>query len=301
MVLFPNTKKITLVDYKEIEQFISKFPPYNDFEFTSLWTYNTSNRNTYTFLNDNLVIKIQDFVSGEFFYSFLGTNKVKDTIDILLKKSHEENIVESLYLVPEICIKSEPNLSNFYSVNEDPNSFDYILSVSELSALSGSAYHDKRYMVNKFLKTYPHHQAVMLDLNLKLVQDSMIGLFYKWEKQSSKTRTETQIELTALNKLFDLTKLNKITGIGVIVNNELVGFSTYNIVQEKYAIISFEKGDYSFSGIYEYLKYQTARQLNNLGCEYINYEQDLGIPGLRNAKKSWNPKFYLKKYIIKSM
>ena len=65
-----------------------------------------------------------------------------------------------------------------------------------------------------------------------------------------------------------------------------------------YGIIHFEKAAVSYVGTSHFLKQQTAIDLQNQGCKYINYEQDLGLPGLRKAKAMCLPIAYLKKYSV---
>jgi len=296
--VFPNFKKIEIGDKDVIEKFTNKFQPYNDFELMSLWTYNKGDRNTFSILHDNLVVKIQDFITGKFYYSFIGTNNVKDVAEKLIQKSKEENLGNKLYLVPEISIKSSPDLEKYFLIKEDPDSFDYILSVNELAELRGNRYHDKRNMVKRFKKLYPDHYARPLDLTKEKTRKDIEDLFLFWGQKKGKTKTETEIELIAIKRVFDLVNVLKVTGIGIYLQGRLIGFSIYHPVQSNFAILSFEKADSSYRGIYEYVNYCAASHLKTLGCKYINYEQDLGIPGLKKAKMLWRPVFFLKKYIV---
>lgn len=298
--VFPHFKTFELDDRVFIEEFTKQFPPYNDFEFTSLWTYNTADKNAFSVLNNNLVIKIQDFITGDFFYSFLGTNETKNTITKLLKKSKEDNYAK-LYLVPEINFQSLAKLQELFSIKEDRDSFDYIISVDETANLEGSKYSTRRNHINKFKKNYPNHTIEMIDLTRKEIKQDIIKLFFLWEKQKGKNRNETVIELTAIEKFLDLVHTVPIQGLGIYIQGELIGFSTYHIVQDSYAILSFIKGNTSYIGIYEYLYQEIAKQLKKLGVKYLNYEQDLGIPGLRKAKLLWHPVFFLKKYTIEEL
>jgi hypothetical protein len=297
--VFPNFKKIEIDDKDVIEKFTNKFQPYNDFELMSLWTYNKGDRNAFSILHDNLVVKIQDFITGKFFYSFIGTNNAKDVVEKLIQKSKEENLGNKLYLIPEVSIKSSPDLEKYFLIKEDPDSFDYILSVNELAELRGNKYHDKRNMVNRFKKLYPDHYVKPLELTQEKTRKDIKDLFLFWEQKKGKKRIETEIELIAIKRVFDLVNVLRVTGIGIYLKNILIGFSIYHPVQNNYAILSFEKADSSCKGVYEYVNYCAANHLKTLGCIYINYEQDLGIPGLKKAKTLWRPVFFLKKYIIK--
>jgi uncharacterized protein len=295
---FPNFKKIEITDKAVIENFTRQFPPYNDFDFMSLWTYNTDNKNAFSILNDNLVIKIQDFITGELFYSFIGKNNIDATISTLLMKSEEDNFGPELKLIPEINLQSSPDLEKNFFIKEDPDNFDYILSVEELASLKGNKYYDKRNLVNRFKKLYPNHSIMRLDLTNKKTEQAVKELFFLWEQQKDKSRIETQIELTAIERLFDLTNVLKVMGTGVYIHDRLIGFCTYHVAQDNFAIFGFEKGDISYEGIYAYLNHQAAIHLETLGSSYINFEQDLGIPGLHKAKQLWRPVKYLKKFKV---
>ncbi|MEO6508589.1 MAG: phosphatidylglycerol lysyltransferase domain-containing protein [Patescibacteria group bacterium] len=294
---FPEFIKIDLTHIEEIASYTSKFPPYNDFEFLSLWTYNSQEQNAASILNGNLVVKMQDFTTSDFFYSFLGSNHVKETITTLLAKSKEAGL-GALRLVPEANLLNTSDLENYFKIEEDPDSFDYILSVADIAELTGSKYHDKRNLVKKFKKLHPTHSIELLDLREEKTRQHILDLFTRWEKYKGKDKTDTDTELQAIKRLFDVVDLLHLKGIGIYVDGVLVGFSTYHTVHDNFAILSFQKGDTSYPGIYEYLNHESAKHLRTLGSTHINYEQDLGIAGLRKAKQLWRPVTFHKKYTI---
>ena len=80
-------------------------------------------------------------------------------------------------------------------------------------------------------------------------------------------------------------------------NEELVGFVIFEVIGN-YSILHFEKCDTRITGLGYFIKYQTINILKDLGVKTLNYEQDLGILGLRQAKISMNPDTYLKKFSI---
>lgn len=296
---FPIFKKLTLSDKNEIETFVKQYPPYSDYNFVSLWSYNTKGSIEISMLNENLVIKFLDYFGVKHFYSFLGNKKTEETIDTLLTHSKNNNIAKELILIPEINLSSNKRVFENFLITKDQNNFDYILSVNDISKLIGNKFGAKRNFVNRFLKNYP--EAIVDNFNImdSKLQNQVEELFCTWEKQADKNRSETENELTAIQRLLKSASNFDLTCTGIFIKNQLIAFSINEIFKDNYAIIHFEKADTSYTGIFQYLKQQSAKHLDKLGCKYINYEQDLGIPGIRKAKKSWQPIDYLKKYIIK--
>ena len=63
-----------------------------------------------------------------------------------------------------------------------------------------------------------------------------------------------------------------------------------------YAMAHFAKADVRFKGVYAYLHQAEAQSLQAMRCRLVNWEQDLGIPSLRDSKRQWRPVRFLKKY-----
>lgn len=293
---FPKFEKLKLSHKYIVEQIICRYNPYSDYNFTSLWTYDTQEQIELTLLNDNLVIRFQDYITNKPFYSFIGKKKSLKTIDILLSHSLKRGYKAELKLMPEEII--DQSLHTHFKIIEDHDNHDYILSAVELSDLKGKKYYDKRNLVNRFKKKYPNYVVRKINLTQKSIQTEIIELFLLWEKQAKRDQKDTENELKAINRLLAHAHTFHILGIGIYNSNQLVGFATYELTHKKYGIISFEKGNRHFDGIYSVLNHEVAKDLLKKGFVHINYEQDLGIDGLKKAKTLWRPIHFLKKYRI---
>ena len=77
-----------------------------------------------------------------------------------------------------------------------------------------------------------------------------------------------------------------------------MAFTIDELLDDEYAIRHFMKADTSYKGIYSYIVSESAKILLESGKKYLNIEQDLGLANLRQAKKSYRPVQFLKKYTV---
>ena len=89
---FPQFKNLELTDKKEVEKITGKYPPYSDFNFVSMWSWDIKGEMRLSILNGNLVVRFTDYITGNPFYSFLGNNEVNDTVEKLLELSKKEGL-----------------------------------------------------------------------------------------------------------------------------------------------------------------------------------------------------------------
>lgn len=295
---FPKFKKLSLEDNKEITYFIKEFPPYSDFNFVSLWSYDTKNEVEVSFLNGNLVVKFTDYINSEPFYSFLGNNDVEPTIESLLDLSKKNKIEPILKMIPETVILSDPNLKVKFSIKEDRDNFDYILSIPKVSKLEGNRYEHKRWRFNQFHKHNNGYRVSKINLRDKNMQSKLIDLFLRWETNQSNKNKEMELEFIAFLRLLKNADKFDLVSIGIFKENKLIAFSINEIVHDNFAQGQFAKFDSSYKGIFESMHKFTAMELFKSDCLFFNLEQDLGVSSLREAKESWHPINFLKKYKI---
>jgi len=294
---FPNFKKLELTDRKDVENFTSKFPPYSDFNFVSLWSWNIKDEMRLSILNDNLVVHFTDYLTGKLFYSFLGNNDVNGTVEKLMEISKQEGIELKLKLVPEDSIKGLD--LNKFKAEEDRDNFDYIYSTEKLTKMSGSEHSNSRRLVRNFLKK--NNEIMVENLDLMVIKNRMevLKLDYSW-KVNKELNFNNENEEKALIRLLNSAESLSLTNIGVFIDGELVAFTINEKLNDNYVISLFAKFNTIYRGSYLYSMKATAEKLLKEKYKYVNCEQDLGLSGLRFSKEALRPVFYLKKYKIKS-
>lgn len=294
---YPKFKKLGIEDKDGVESFTKLFPPYSDFSFLSLFTYNTSGTTEFAFYNDDLIVKFEDYLSGETFYSILGKNKVKETIALLLAMPGTEK--KALSMVPYTTIAADKQVGKAFKVAEERDHFDYIIDAKDISELSPEKLPKKHRVVQNFRSKYPAVTAKRLDLKDEKTKQAIIELFHVWATKAKKTEDQTSTELTAIIRMLDqVADFPELYAIGLYDKDILVAFNSFDLVGNDYAISSFQKADRDYEGIYALLTHEAAKRIIELGCKYINFEQDLGFEGLRNSKTSWHPVKFLKKYTV---
>jgi len=172
---------------------------------------------------------------------------------------------------------------------EDRDNFDYLYLRQDLATLEGKKYHKKRNHVNAFLNNYEYEER-------KFCSESF-GDAYKildtWHAERG--RDDDYIaSKEALDKCADL----ELCGYIVYANGKPAGYTMGESLQKgKTFVVHIEKAISEFKGIYQFINMGFAAMLP-AHYLYINREQDLGNPGLRQAKMTYLPSGFVKKYRI---
>lgn len=292
-------QKINLDAKESIEKYVHKFQPYSDFNYLSLYTYNTNDAAEYCFLNGNLVIKFEDYITGEAFYSILGRKRLNKSIETLINNAKQEKLQPVLKLVPEETIKHGRKLHEKWQIEEDKNNFDYIVSSKEIAEEHEVRLPKKKKIIDEFKANYPNLKVQKIDLTNRIEQQKILDLFDQWATHDGHLAGDAMNERKALARLLEAARnFDKLYALGIYEDDKLVAFNTYDLATPEHGTSSFQKADRNYDGIYAMLTHEMAKDLHSLGCKYINFEQDLGIEGLRASKKSWHPVSMLKKYTI---
>jgi len=181
------------------------------------------------------------------------------------------------------------------TVAEEPERADYVHVADELRELPGGAFRQKRQHVEQFWKAFP--DAEVLELDEALLQ-SCARFCREWLQAHPRSelpglRREVDV---AVRMLENCTWLG-LKGIALAARGRVLGFALGEALNAETFLERVEKAEGRVPGAYQAVCQQFALRAA-AGYRWINREQDLGIPGLRKAKRSYNPHHMVRKYRI---
>lgn len=290
---FPNFKKLEFSDREEIQSFTKKFPPYSDFNFYSMWSWNTEDKFQWCYLNGNLVINLTDYITGQPFFSFMGINKVEDTADEIIKHASKNKANQTIRLVPEEVIEAFSDEK--FNIVEDRDNFDYLILVENIVSYPGTKFSAKRNYVKRF-ENNQRSVVKEIDSSDPKNADMVIDLYKDWGE--SKKGKKNESEENAIKRLINVAN-SQLVQLGVFDKGYLIGFWVIENAGNGYGVSHFQKANAEkYIGIYPYLMKKGGELMLKREVKLLNLEQDLGLEGLRRAKSDYKPVKFLKKYEI---
>jgi len=173
---------------------------------------------------------------------------------------------------------------------EDRNNFDYLYFRNDLAELPGKKFHKKKNLINQFLKAYPEHEQRQMSANLV---PAAIEILDTW-RQNSVLRNDG--DYLAAKEALDLYDFFALRGSIFFVSGKPAAYCLgESIARGRIFAIHFEKGIDEYKGIYQFINKEFASTLPRF-FTWINREQDLGDEGLRQAKMTYRPCGFVRKY-----
>lgn len=295
---FPHFEPIKTTSKKAVNFYTSNHLPYATFSYLNVQVWDVYGDRKVSNLNGNLVLLNSDYETREPFLTILGVSDFTDSIKKLHVFAHQNNISRVLRSIPE---ESARLLSmHGLHITEERDGFEYIYSTEHLSLNSGSRFKKKRKQVRIFEETYPHVKFVLEDLTSPKIHDQLVSTLKQWEmrKLENNKPCNSDLEARALNRFLKNFDYQDVILSCLFDKEMMIGFSIDELLPNKFVMAHFVKADNNYKGIYEFLNERTAINLREYGGEYWNWQQDLGIEGLRQLKQSYHPVQYLKKYSV---
>jgi|SRR5690554_1650095 len=183
-----------------------------------------------------------------------------------------------------------------FEITKDYNTADYIYLTEKLASLRGKKLQKKKNLISQFRKRYGDYEVTPLQ---KEASEECFDFADQWYKDHPEDKDEGyQYERGSLQKAFEYFELLKLAGLIIRHNRKMIAFTIYSQQSDDMVNVHFEKFDREMKGAAQLINWETAKHLQDRYL-YVNREEDMGVPGLRKSKRSYQPLMVLDSYRIK--
>ncbi|MBR2494202.1 phosphatidylglycerol lysyltransferase domain-containing protein [Helicobacter sp.] len=306
-------KPITLESRSEILEFLQNDHfSIADISFGNLYIWKHAREISYTTYTGTLLIQTRYAGRDPYFFFPIGAN-MKEKLEAL--SALESHARENGYALRFERIEAHnlPLLKQVFptiSIEPTPDHFDYVYSVEELLHLSGRKFHKKKNHLNNFLQRYEWELEPITQANAK----ELVKVARIWLDSNPAKSDDLELEYLGICAALESFELLGLQGVLVRAREKItlgsdnidpalldssalpiIAFSFGEAINEQMAVIHIEKAAPNIIGAYQIINQQLlARCFASL--RYANREEDLGIPGLRQAKRGYNPVFMVEKF-----
>lgn len=238
---------------------------------------------------------------------FIRAGAGKDTFFMPPFAKEEENFVHGLALIHEeydklglsfrlksasswVTEQIERLVPGKYDFIEDRDNEEYIYRTEDMIRLPGKKLRMKKNHLNGFLRQYADYQYEAI--TKENLEDAKAGI-HDWFLRHGDIEEEEQ----AIKRCFDHWDALGVKGAVIRIYGKVEAFTNGDLINEKMAHIIFEKANPEIRGLYQainrdFLIHEFAE------TEFVNREEDLGLPGLREAKMGYHPDHLTEKYDV---
>lgn len=304
-------KEKELIIFKDIDiDAKDKLQPYFDmvdyeaceYCFATLYMWQHLYKTGY-YIGDGFAVLIGEYEGDTFsILPLCSKDKLPQVIDFVL--NYFESIESKLYfrgITQEIVDDLKEYYPGRFEYIEERDLFDYVYDAESMRTLAGRKNQKKRNHINYFLKEYEgRFEYKLLDKNNF---DECLDLVKQWadnKEENNEYDEGMDDELIGIKKIFnnyDILKFNVKIG-GIYIDGKLEAFTIGELLNPNMALIHIEKANPNIRGLYPFINQQfLVNEFSDV--EFVNREEDLGIPGLRKAKLSYHPIRFVEKYTVK--
>ena len=225
----------------------------------------------------------------------VGKGDIRPVLDAIIQDARARGIVCRLTgLTAEDCMTLDELYPGQFQIHPDRNGCDYIYAIDDLADLKGRKFQKKRNHLNKFREAHPDHRFEPITAeNLPQVQE-MVAQWYESRGETD----EYHLEMVALKRAFANMETLGLEGLVLTENGQVLAMTMGSRLSETTFDIHFEKALEEVDGAYPAINQAFAAYLREKYPElkYLDREDDMGLPGLRKAKLSYNPHHLVTKF-----
>lgn len=283
--VYPDFRPLVMADKSILDRICSDLQPrISELTFAGLYLFRLAHDYHVTLVGDSVVLLGKGYDKKLYFLPPLGGD-----VDNALTVLFSDNLL--LYGA------DEPFAMKYLSggsmiLSEERDAFDYLYLRDELASLPGNRFHKKKNRINYFSSRHDFEVSIYSDQ----YRQGCLTLLDTWRNVAANEENRSLLlEVEATSEALCLSGELGLEGIVIKVEGAVAAFALGEQLNRETAVCHFEKADPFMEGLPQLVNREFARLLFS-NCRFLNREQDLGEPGLRNAKLSYHPVELVKKY-----
>ena len=286
----PDIHPLTMTDRSFISGYLRRYPPeISEHTFTNLFIWQTYRPMLFSEIDNSLVFLVKAALEQDKYIIFgppVGPIEIPDVLSAFKDK------ITGAVRIPD---KAADNLSvSSFMVSADRDNADYVYRVKNLADLTGRRYTKKRNHIKQCLS---RHACEYVPMTPELIAECET-MQEEWCHNRDCGRNPGLCnEANAISEAFAHFEEFGLLGGAIRVDGTIKAYAMAEELHPGTAVWHFEKAMGDIQGLGQLIN-QWFSKYGLTGFEYVNREQDLGIPGIRQAKESYFPDhMVLKNYI----
>lgn len=283
-------EQLSLSHRPAIERVLSKFPPVtSELAFPSLFAWRKSRGMHVLEVDGSIVLLAKREKGFEIFGPPIGSLSIIDALPAAQEMAGEP--VFACERIPEpVALTIDATRVELF---EDRGNFDYVYRREDLATLPGRRFHKKRNLVAQCLENYGCSYENLSPSLMPEIRDMQ----ERWcEAHDCETRPGLCKEYQAIMELLDNAEELDLLGGAIRIEGTIQAYAVCSRLNLNTAAEHFEKAMPEFKGLYQLMNQWLCRDSLSQ-FEFVNREQDVGSPGLRQAKESYYPDHMIKKFV----
>ncbi len=258
-----------------------------DLAFANMYCWQEVFRSAWAEIEGFLVIRFQIDGGEKIGYMQpVGDGDFSSIVPILYEDAHAHGQpLRIIGLTAAGCELIRARYAGMFAFDSDPAFSDYIYSTDDLRNLSGRKFQAKRNHINRFIAAYPNYRYEELR---REHFDECMRLEREWRRGHAGHTSELCAEQRAMQRAFVSFEELGMMGGSIYVGDRMVAFTYGSAVNDHTFDTHVEKADTEYDGAFAAINKFFAERLP-LQFTQINREEDLGLEGLRKAKRSYQP------------
>jgi hypothetical protein len=287
----PDIRPLTLADKNLVTDFLHRHPPeISEYTFTNLFIWQPTRPIWLTKIDNSLIFLVQTEVQNKPSYLLFGP----PIGDISLQSIVEElgGKLAGAIRIPQN--KAATFKEAGFAVFEDQDNADYVYNVADLAELAGRRYAKKRNKIKQCVQNYDCEYVPMTPVLIAECE----SMQHNWCKARDCGRNPGLCnEANAIAEVFAHFNDFGLLGGAIRVNGAIQAFAIAEELHPGTAVWHFEKAMADIPGLGQLIN-QWFAKYGLSEFQHVNREQDLGIAGLRQAKRSYFPHHMVDKFSV---